>query len=160
MPDEFSSQRVSGSDFIKVASWPASRSASQADASPSICAATISPSSATREFLAVNFARFYEAAITAVISRDILPLIITLPSKRLETFLSIRRGTFPSGCPRVALDCRIALRLRKIPEIFVTLVTRARGGNEPPVKRSMLKAGKLKMMHMICLNNYLTVENE
>jgi len=66
----------------------------------------------TREFLAVNFARFYEAAITAVISRDILPLIITLPSKRLETFLSIR-STFPSGCPRIArtcaLDCRIAL---------------------------------------------------
>jgi len=35
----------------------------------------------SREFLAVNFARFYEVAITAVISRDILPLIITLPSK-------------------------------------------------------------------------------
>jgi len=75
MPDEFSFRRVLGSDFIKVLRV----------ACVAICDvrkrvlqfAQILPRQVLCEFfLRINFARFYEAAIT-VISRDILGVIIT-----------------------------------------------------------------------------------
>lgn len=105
MPDEFSFQRVSGSDFIKVlGGLRRDPRGKKEDESFNLRGNYLAQSSAS--FATVNFARFYEAAITAI-SRDILRIIITRASNRLKTLLPIT-SAFSHGYLRVFYSCKIS----------------------------------------------------